>query len=100
MSYADGIRIQEQRKRLLTSLNLFYPTAVRVETVWRTVCDDPSYERVLYEKDIHYFVQKGWIELRPDPLKVARTINDRLVILTARGKEIAERTMTDEALGD
>jgi len=100
MSYAEGIRIQEHRKRLLTNLNLFYPTPVKVSTVWRTVCDDPTYERALYDKDIHYFCQKQWVEMRADKLGVARTMDDRLILLTARGKEIAEQTMTDEALGD
>lgn len=97
MSKIEVIKIKQQRRMLLTNLNLFYPTPVLLTTLWRTVCDDPTYERALYQKDIVYFHQKGYIEYRGGPL-ASDEFDKKLVRLTAKGKEIAEQTMTDEAL--
>ncbi len=97
MSNTESIVIKQQRRTLLTNLNLFYPTPVELRTLWRTVCDDPTYERALYKKDIVYFDQKGYIGFRGGPL-ASDEFDKKLVLLTAKGKEIAERTMTDPAL--
>jgi hypothetical protein len=94
----EAVRIKEQRKRVLTNLNLFYPSPVQIATLWRTLCDDPAYEYALYRKDIIYFQQKGWIEYVDDKIGGADTFDRKVVLLTAKGKEIAEQTMTDEAL--
>ena len=98
MSKIEAIKIKQQRRMLLTNLNLFYPTPVLLTTLWRTVCDDPTYERALYQKDMVYFHQKGYIEYIDDKLGGADTFMKKVVRLTAKGKEIAEQTMTDEAL--
>ncbi len=98
MSKIEAVKIKMQRRMLLTALNLLYESPVLIESLWRTVCDDPSYERPLFKKDIFYFHQKGWLEFIDDKLGGADTFMEKVVRLTAKGKEIAERTMTDEAL--
>ena len=97
MSNAESILIKQQRRMLLNNLNLFYPTPVELRTLWRTVCEDETYEKALYKKDIAYFKQKGYIEFRGGPL-ASDDFDKKVVLLTARGKEIAEKTMTDPAL--
>ena len=94
----DIIRIKQARGRLLTNLNLFYPSPVMLNTLYRTVCEDPAYNRALFLKDIVYFRQKGYIEFIDDKLGGAEKFEDKVCRLTDKGKEIAEGTMTDEAL--
>ncbi len=94
----DIIKIKQQRGRLLTCLNLFHPTPVQLKTLYRTVCDDPSYNRSLYEKDICYFGQKKYIEFIDERLGGSEDFDKKVVRLTAAGKEIAEGTATDPAL--
>lgn len=99
MTGIESAKIKLARRSLLTNLNLFYPAAVRLDSLYRTVCGlDPTYGWALYEKDIVYFHQKGWIEYIDDALGGADSFESKVVRLTAEGKEIAERTMTDEAL--
>ncbi len=98
MSKMEIIKIKQQRRMLLTNLNLFYESPVLIESLWRTLCDDPSYEYPLFKKDIFYFHQKAWLEFIDDKLGGADTFEKKVVRLTARGKEIAEKTMTDPAL--
>ena len=95
---ADVIIIKQQRGRLLTALNLFHPTPVQIKTLYRTVCDDPSYNRSLYQKDITYFQQKGYIEFIDEQLGGSDDFDKKVIRLTASGKEIAEGTATDPAL--
>jgi len=94
----DVIKIKQQRGRLLTSLNLFHPTPVTLKSLYRTVCDDPSYNRSLYEKDICYFQQKNYIEFIDEVLGGSDDFDKKVARLTAIGKEIAEGTATDPAL--
>jgi len=90
--------IRQQRDRLLCNLNLLYPTPVFLKTIWRTVCTDMSYEKSNYKRDIGYFHDKGWIRLTDNPFDSSQNWDDRLCVLTAAGKEIAEGTMTDPAM--
>ena len=95
----EAIKIKQQRRQLLTNLDLFYPSPTRLDTLYRTVCHiDPSYEWPIYQKDIHYFNDKGWIIFVDDALGGMNTFEAKVVRLTAEGKEIAERTQTDPAL--
>jgi len=94
----DIIRIKQARGRLLQNLNLFYPSPVNVRTLYRTVCDDPMYNRALLQKDISYFEQKGYIEWVDDKLGGADDFWQKVCKLTSSGKEIAEGTQTDPAL--
>ncbi len=94
----DIVKIKQARGRLLTNLNLFYPSPVQLGTLFRTVCDDPAYNKALFLKDITYFQQKGYIEFVDDLLGGADEFMKKVSKLTAMGKEIAEGTMTDPAL--
>ena len=94
----DILRIKQARGRLLTNLNLFYPSPVTLTTLYRTVCDDPLYNKSLFCKDISYFAQKGYIEFIDERLGGSDDFYKKVCTLTARGKEIAEGTQTDEAL--
>jgi len=94
----DIFKIKQMRGRLLTSLNLLYPSPVRVDTLYRTVCDDPDYSWALIKKDLFYFRQKGYIEFVDDILGGADDFKRKVCRLTDLGKEIAEGTRRDEAL--
>ncbi len=94
----DVIKIKQARGRLLTNLNLFYPSAVRLDTLYRTVCGDPAYNKALFEKDVTYFGQKKYIEFVDDILGGADDFYHKVVTLTAEGKEVAEGTTIDPAL--
>jgi hypothetical protein len=96
---ADVIRIKEMRRAILTNLNIFYPTAITTSTLYNTVCGfDPAYGWSLFTKDLSYFHGKGWLSYVDDKLGGMDSFKKKVVILTANGKEIAERTMTDTAL--
>lgn len=97
MTTAEAILIKQQRRLLLDNLNGFDPSPVECRSLYRTACSDPRYTKAFFEKDIYYFVRKGWLEFRGGPL-ASDEFSKKLVRLTARGKEIAEQTMTDEAL--
>ena len=99
MSHTETMIIKQQRRRLLTNLNLLYPSPFLTATIWRTVCGyDPGYDHSNFKRDIAYFVDKGWLRYADDALGGAGDFADKVVVLTATGKEIAERTMTDPAL--
>ena len=94
----EVLKIKQARGRLLVNLNLFYPHAVLVRTLYRTVCDEPSYNKALLLKDLTYFHDKGYISWCEDVLRDSPEFEERLVKLTATGKEVAEGTITDDAL--
>lgn len=99
MSHVSAIVIKQQRRALLTNLNLLYDTPFQTQTIWRTVCGyDPSYDFSNFRRDLAYFRDKGWLLFVDDVLGGARCFEEKVVVLTAAGKEIAERTMTDPAL--
>lgn len=95
----DAMRIKQQRRQLLTNLELFYPTPVRLDSLYRTVCHiDPTYDWPLYRKDVYYLKDKGYIDFIDDSIGGMSAFEKKVVRLTAAGKEIAERTQTDPAL--
>ena len=94
----DILKIRQARGRLLTNLNLFYPTPVQMATLYRTVCDDPDYCAALYRKDIQYFRDKGYIRCIDDALGGMPEWEKKVIVLTAAGKEVAEGTVIDPAL--
>lgn len=95
----NAIKIKQQRRQLLTNLDLFYPTPVQLDSLYRTVCHiDPNYEFALFRKDINYLVDKDYIEFIDDVLGGADSFEKKVIKLTAKGKEIAERTQIDDAL--
>jgi hypothetical protein len=94
----EVIKIKQARGRLLTNLNLFYPTPVTVATLYRTVCDDPAYNKTLLLKDLTYFHQKGYIEYVDEAVGGSDEFEKKVCRLTDTGKEVAEGTRKDPAL--
>lgn len=97
----NKVKIVLHRRAILTNLNLLYPTAVRLDSLYRTVCGyDPTYGKDLFAKDVCYFSDKRWIEFLDAAMGGAgqNQFLSRVIKLTADGKEIAEQTMTDPAL--
>ncbi len=95
----DAVKIKYIRKRLLMNLNILYPSPISVESLYRTVCHfDPTYDFSLYQKDIIYFKDKGWIEYIDDKLGGYGDFRKKIIKLIAKGKEIAEGTDKDQAL--
>jgi hypothetical protein len=104
----NAIKIIEARKRLLTALNMLYPSPVSVRQLWRSACHkyssekleplDPTYDFSLFQKDLAYFLDKGWIEFIDDRLGGYDDYFKKIIKLTADGKEISEGTNIDEAL--
>jgi len=59
---------------------------------------DEHYDLSLLQKDVTYLKQKGYIMYVDDRLGGADKFEDKCIGLTAEGKEIADRTQTDNAL--
>jgi len=91
-------RIKLTRRWLPENLELMYPTPLTIRTLFNAVALlDESYDIDLLKKDIAYFKDKNW--LRFIDINGRRdAFLDRVVGLTAAGKEIAERTRTDPAM--
>jgi hypothetical protein len=95
----DAFRIKQSRKRLLTNLNILYPSPITTGELYRTVCHlDPTYDFSLFQKDIIYFSDKGWLEFIDDRLGGFDEFRKKVIKLTAEGKEISEGTKMDKAL--
>lgn len=95
----DIMIIKQQRRSLLNNLNLLYPVPFQTQTIWRTVCGyDASYDYSNYKRDLAYFRDKGWLRFVDEVIGGANSFEEKVVVLTASGKEIAERTMSDPAL--
>ncbi len=95
---ADIMMIKQMRGFLLTNLDMFYPHSVQLATLYRTVCGDPNYNKVLFTKDISYFEDKGYIDFVDNQFGGMDEFMKKVCILTATGKEVAEGTVTDNAL--
>lgn len=99
MASPEPTKIKQARVMILSSLNRMYPTPVMVRTLHRVMCGfDEHYDMSLLQKDVTYLKQKGYIEYIDDRLGAADKFEDKCTGLTASGKEIAERTQTDDAL--
>ena len=94
----ESTTIKKQRLRLLANLSLFYPDPVQLGSLWRTVCGDPLYTKLLFQKDVYYLHEKQHIKFIDDAIGGMEEFFDKVCILTSTGKEIAEGTMTDPAL--
>jgi len=89
---------QQARSLILDSLNMTYPAPMRTDSLNRVILGiDPTYELDLLKKDVYYLIDKGWLiftgsELTGDSFKC------QFVKLTAEGKDIADRMITDSSL--
>jgi len=99
MKEPEVAKIQQIRRLILEALNMMYPTAQRAEQVYRVcISIDPGYEWHLFEKDIFYLKEKGYLEFLDDAIGLQMSFRKKTIKLTAAGKEIADRTQTDPAL--
>jgi hypothetical protein len=93
----DIFKIKEARRRLLFGLNVLYESPITLRSLYNSFCSI-NYDKGLFAKDITYFYDKGWIEFIDDKIGGADKFMDKVIKLTAEGKEIAEGTQTDPAL--
>lgn len=99
--HRDRDIIVEARNHILDTINRYYPNAIKVRTLLRAVLlIQPDYDLGLASKDLHYLAAKGYITIRQADRRLAlgETFADRLVDITASGKEIADQIIDDPAL--
>jgi len=95
----DAYKIKAKRKILLMLLNIMYPSPLTNRQLFRSSSDgDQAYDISIFKKDIAYFFDKGWLEYVDNKIGGFRDFEDKVIKLTAKGKEIAEGTNIDEAL--
>lgn len=96
---SDAIKLKQVRILILNNLNRLYPTPLQIRTLFRVMCGfDENYDLSLLQKDVIYLRQKGYIYFIDEKLGGAESFDKKCVSLTAKGKEIADRTQTDDAL--
>lgn len=99
MTDPEAIKKKQMRVLILSNLNRVYPTPLQVRTLYRVMLGfDENYDISLLQKDVTYLKQKGYIEFIDDVIGGATSFGDKCLGLTAAGKEIADRTQTDDAL--
>ena len=95
----EVLKIKLVRRRILGFLNMMYPTPLMLGTIYDKISYiEPTYDFSLFEKDITYLRDKGWLEFVDENIGGADEFRKKVVSLTASGKEIAEQTQTDPAL--
>jgi len=93
------LKIKLARKRILSFLNMMYPTPLQVGTIYDSIgYIDSTYDMQLFQKDLAYLKAKDWIEFVDEKIGGAARFKNKVICLTATGKEIAEQTQTDPAL--
>lgn len=92
-------RIKQARRTILEALNLMYPTAMRTASVMQTcISIDPGYDWDLFEKDLFYLMQKGYLEYIGAELQKDQPMRKRVIRLTAVGKDNADKVVIDPTL--
>ena len=95
----DAIKMKQIRVMLLSNLNRMYPTPLLVRTLYRVMVSfDENYSLSLLEKDVTYLKQKGYVEYVDEKVGGYGDFDKKFIGLTAAGKEIADKTQTDDAL--
>ncbi|MDD5459923.1 MAG: hypothetical protein PHF37_11090, partial [Phycisphaerae bacterium] len=93
------IRIITARKRVLQYLDMMYPSPMKCETLFQSILYvDPGLEPALFKKDVYYLKDKEYIEFVDEKIGGFASFYNKVIKLTAKGKEIAEQTLTDPAL--
>lgn len=96
---SERIRIIEDRKRVLQYLDMMYPSPMKCETLYQSILYvSPDYEPAIFKKDVYYLNDKGYVEFVDEKIGGFKDFHRKVLKLTARGKEIAEQTLTDPAL--
>lgn len=95
----EAVRMKELRLLILSNMNRLYPTALRVSNLFRVmIAFDETYTMSVLEKDLTYLHQKGYVEYIDERIGGYNHFHRKFVGLTAKGKEIADRTAKDDAL--
>ncbi len=95
----NAVKMKQVRTTILGNLNRMYPTPLQVRTLYRVmIAFDENYSLSLMEKDVTYLKQKGYVEYIDEMLGGGDSFEKKVLALTAEGKEIADRTQTDDAL--
>ncbi|HAL45479.1 MAG: hypothetical protein A2Y12_08715 [Planctomycetes bacterium GWF2_42_9] len=95
----DALKIKAKRQILLMLLNIVYPSPITIRQFYNSAIDgDPTYDETIFEKDVTYFFDKGWIEFIDNKIGGFKSFKDKVIKLSAKGKEIAEGTDVDKAL--
>ena len=96
---SEPIKIKQARRMILQNLDMVYPSGLIVKSLYQTVCSlDEMYDFNLFGKDIAYLKDKGYIRYIDDVIGGSDSFGKKVVKLTFKGKEIAERTQSDPAL--
>ena len=99
MGKTERVVIIQTRRNILRNLDLVYPTGLTVRFLYRTVCAvNEMYDMSLLAKDIAYLKEKGYVKYIDDVMGGMDKFEDKTVKLTARGLEIAQDVIDDEAL--
>ena len=95
----QSIIIKQMRRQILRNLDRVYPSGLTILFLYQTVCAVDEFDDTeLLRKDIAYLKEKGYLGFIDEAIGGADSFNEKVVKLTAEGKEIAERTQTDPAL--
>jgi hypothetical protein len=95
----EAEQIKTVLRILMQCLNQSYPSKQFVKTLFnKAIYIEPTYDRVLFVKDIHYLLGKGYVEVTGNCLIKGIELFELLIVLTPAGKEIAMQTMIDEAM--
>lgn len=95
----DAVKMKQLRVMILQSINRLNPGGVLVRTLYRSIIGFyENYSLSLLDKDIWYLKKKGYVEYVDNKLGGTDIFEEKVIGLTAEGKEIADRTQTDDAL--
>lgn len=95
----EAVKIMQMRLMILSNLNRLYPTPIQISTLYNVMCGfDENYDLSLLQKDVTYLKQKDYIEYIDEKIGGFPAFRDKYIGLTAEGKEIADKTQTDDAL--
>jgi len=96
---SDAIKIITVRRNIMNNLDLVYPSGLSIKDIMQiNSIIAPFYDWALLQKDIAYLKEKGYIAFIDTDPNLMKSTEQKIIKLTATGKEIAEGTMIDEAL--
>lgn len=100
----NGRETKRIRNEILVALKVVYPAALGAEPLLRSLLGlFPTLEFEQLKRDLHYLVQKGYIERAlapPDREPDLTPWRSRWFRLTTRGIELADRCIHDPAMED
>lgn len=96
----EAFVIMQTRRQILDMINLVYPSPMMMGSLCNClISTSPTYDDDLLARDTTYLADKGYIQIiEKNRLCPLLSFKRRLVRLTARGKEIADRIISDPAL--